>query len=86
MISLGNKLPNSDNPLITVNNFEEHIRGDKPVVIDFYAEWCQPCKMMEPILRQVKEKTGDRAIILKLNIDKSHHYSQLYCISFSIIT
>ena len=61
-----------------MNNFEGHIKGDKPVVIDFYADWCQPCKMMEPVLHQVKEKIGDRATILKLNIDKSPYYSQLY--------
>jgi thioredoxin 1 len=61
-----------------MNNFEGHIKGDKPVIIDFYTDWCQPCKMMEPVLRKVKEKMGDRATILKLNIDKSEYYSQLY--------
>jgi len=59
-------------------NFEGHIKGDKPVVIDFYTDWCQPCKLMEPILHKVKEKVGDRATILKLNIDRSPYYSQLY--------
>jgi len=61
-----------------MNNFEGHIKGDKPVVIDFYTDWCQPCKMMEPVLRQVKAKMGERATILKLNIEKSQYYSELY--------
>jgi len=61
-----------------VHSFEGHIKGDKPVVIDFYADWCQPCKMMEPILREVKKNIGDRATILKLNIDNSPFYSQFY--------
>ncbi len=61
-----------------MNNFEGHINGDKPVVIDFYTDWCQPCKMMGPVLHHVKEKIGDRATILKLNIDKSPYYSQRY--------
>ena len=64
-----------------MNNFEGHIKGDKPVVIEFYADWCQPCKMMEPVLHRVKEKIGERANILKLNIDKSPYYSQLYNIT-----
>lgn len=61
-----------------MNSFEGHISGDKPVVIDFYTDWCQPCKMMGPVLHQVKEKIGDRATVLKLNIDKSPYYSRLY--------
>ena len=58
--------------------FEGHIKGDIPVVVDFFAEWCGPCKLMGPILHEVKEKVGDRATVLKLDIDKSPYYSQLY--------
>lgn len=61
-----------------MNNFEGHIQGDKPVVVDFFAEWCGPCKMMAPVLAQVKEKVGDRATILKMDIDKNRHYAELY--------
>lgn len=61
-----------------MSNFEGHIKGDKPVVVDFFAEWCAPCKLMVPVLHEVKEKVGDRAIVLKLDIDKAPYYAELY--------
>ncbi|HLG39853.1 MAG TPA: thioredoxin [Chitinophagaceae bacterium] len=59
-------------------NFEGHIKGDLPVVVDFFAEWCGPCKLMGPILHEVKDQVGERATVLKLDIDKSPYYSELY--------
>ena len=59
-------------------SFEGHIKGSIPVVVDFFAEWCGPCKLMGPILHEVKEKVGERATVLKLDIDKSPYYSELY--------
>lgn len=59
-------------------SFEGHIKGSTPVVVDFFAEWCGPCKLMGPILHEVKEKVGERATVLKLDIDKSPYYSELY--------
>ena len=59
-------------------SFEGHIKGNIPVVVDFFAEWCGPCKLMGPILHEVKEKVGERATVLKLDIDKSPYYSELY--------
>lgn len=53
-----------------MNTLEAHINGDKPVIVDFSADWCTPCKLMDPVLREIKEKVGDRAIILKMDIDK----------------
>jgi thioredoxin 1 len=61
-----------------MKNFEGHIKGDKPVVVDFFAEWCGPCKLMGPVLHQVKERVGERATILKLDIDKAPYYAELY--------
>lgn len=71
--------------LIDMNNFEGHIQGAKPVVVDFYANWCAPCKLMPPILEQVKEIVGERATILKMDIDKNPAYAEKYSI-FSIPT
>lgn len=60
------------------NSFEGHINGALPVVVDFYAEWCGPCKMMSPVLHEVKDKVGDRAVVLKMDIDKNPQYASVY--------
>jgi thioredoxin 1 len=61
-----------------MNNFETHIRGNKPVLVDFFAEWCGPCKVMGPILKEVKKVTGEKATVLKMDVDQNPYYSQLY--------
>ena len=59
-------------------NFRKLTSGDIPVLVDFYADWCGPCKTLAPILKQVKEELGDTIKIVKIDVDKNQSIASKY--------
>jgi len=59
--------------------FDEHVKAsDVPVLVDFWAEWCGPCKVIAPILEEIAEEQGDKISIAKLNVDDSLDVTRRY--------
>jgi thioredoxin 1 len=58
--------------------FRDIIRSDKPVLVDFTATWCGPCKMQAPILHDVKAAMGDKVTIIKIDVDKNPEVSSQF--------
>ncbi|WP_205511011.1 thioredoxin [Longitalea arenae] len=62
-------------------NLQTILNDSKPVLVDFFAEWCGPCKMQAPVLKEVKSEVGDKVRIIKIDVDRSPAIAQQYQIS-----
>ena len=63
------------------SSFEAIINDEKPVLIDFYADWCGPCKSFSPIIEKLKDEMGDKVRVIKINVDKNQALSSKLNIS-----
>ena len=72
----------SDNIIeLTADNFDDEIQGDRPLLVDFWAAWCGPCRMVAPVLEELAVELGDQVRIGKLNVDEHQELSMRYQVS-----
>ena len=63
---------------INTQKFDELLKGDKPVVCDFFATWCVPCRMLGPVLEEVSKEFEDKAVFVKVDVDENMELSTRY--------
>lgn len=61
-----------------MSSFKDLIDGEQPLLVDFFAEWCGPCKTQAPLLKQAKDKLGDNVRIIKIDVDKNPEVAQQF--------
>ena len=61
-----------------MSTFQDIIKGEIPVLVDFYADWCAPCKTMNPILKKIKKNMGDNLKIIKINVDNNQQVASKF--------
>ena len=61
-----------------MGTFQEIIKSDHPVLVDFHADWCAPCKTMNPILKNIKKELGDKLKIIKINVDNNQQVANRF--------
>ncbi len=65
---------------VNLEKFDELIKGEKPVVCDFYATWCGPCKMLAPVMEEASDKYGDKALFVKVDVDENVELAARYAV------
>lgn len=65
---------------INTEKFDELIKGDKPVVCDFFATWCGPCRMLAPVMEEMSEQFSDRAVFVKVDVDENGELARRYSV------
>lgn len=76
-----NSTATSGNEIKIINDmgsFNEIINGNTPVLVDFYADWCAPCRMMAPIMQQVSKDMGEKVRVIKIDVDKNEAVARKY--------